>query len=111
MYSVQLASNSILTSCQSQKVSSGRKKKVFGHYTQECVFDSGPTRLLLAAGNNTLCQLVSQPLGIISGLTETLIKKYVVERTNTSEIRSEEQSEKTESCRENLWNQIQLKGP
>ena len=28
-----------------------------------------------------------------------------------AEIRPEEQSEKAESCRENLWNEIQLKGP
>ena len=36
----------------------------------------------------------------------------VVERTNKAEIRPEEQSEKAElSCRENLWNEIQLKGP
>ena len=28
-----------------------------------------------------------------------------------AEIRPEEQSEKTDSCRENLWNEIQLKGP
>ena len=26
-------------------------------------------------------------------------------------MRPEEQSEKAESCRENLWNKIQLKGP
>ena len=26
-------------------------------------------------------------------------------------MRPEEQSEKAESCRENLWNEIQLKGP
>ena len=30
---------------------------------------------------------------------------------NKAEIRPQEQSEKTESCRENLWNEIQLKGP
>ena len=30
---------------------------------------------------------------------------------NKAEIRSEEQSEKAESCRENFWNEIQLKGP
>ena len=35
----------------------------------------------------------------------------VVERTNTAEIGPEEQSEKAESCQENLWNEIQLKGP
>ena len=39
------------------------------------------------------------------------MKKHIVERTNKTEIRTEEQSEKTESCRENLWNKIQLKGP
>ena len=31
--------------------------------------------------------------------------------TNKAELRLEEQSEKAESCRENLWNEIQLKGP
>ena len=39
------------------------------------------------------------------------MKRYVAERTNKAEIRPEEQSEKVESCRENLWNEIQLKGP
>ena len=53
----------------------------------------------------------SQPLGITSGLTETFIERYIVERTNKAEIRPEEQSEKTERCRENLWNEILLKGP
>ena len=53
----------------------------------------------------------TQPLGIISGLKETSIQRYIVERTNKAELRSEEQSEKTESCRENLLNEIQLKGP
>ena len=56
------------------------------------------------------CFEPSQPLGIISGLKGTFIKRYKVERTNKAEIRPEEQSEKTESYRENLWNEIQLKG-
>ena len=43
-----------------------------------------------------------QPLGILSGIKETFIKRYVVERNNKTEIRPEEQSEKTETCRENL---------
>ena len=55
----------------------------------------------------------------MSGLKETIIKRYIVERTSKAEIRPEEQTEmkpeeqsqKTESCRENLWNEIQLKGP
>ena len=52
------------------------------------------------------CFKPSQPLGIISGLKKTFIKGHIVERTNKVEIRPEEQS-----CWENLWNEIQLKGP
>ena len=44
-------------------------------------------------------------------MKETFFKKKdIVERTSKAEIRPEEQSEKAESCRENLWNEIQLKG-
>ena len=53
----------------------------------------------------------SQPLGILSGLKEIFIKRYTVERTNKAKVRQEEQSERTESCQEDLWNEIQLKGP
>ena len=52
-----------------------------------------------------------QPQRIMLGLKETFIKRYIAERTNKTDIRQEEQSEKAESCRENLWNEIQLKGP
>ena len=38
------------------------------------------------------------------------MKRYIVERTSKAEIRPEEQSEKAEGCRENLWNEIQLTG-
>ena len=48
------------------------------------------------------CFKPSQPQRIIPGLRETFIKRYTVERTDKAEIRPEEQSEKTESCRENL---------
>ena len=44
------------------------------------------------------CFEPSQPLGIISGLKETFIKRYTIERTNKAEVRPEEQSEKAESC-------------
>ena len=57
------------------------------------------------------CFKPSQSQRIISGLRETFIKRYTVERTNEAEMRPEEQSEKAESYRENLWNEIQLKGP
>ena len=57
------------------------------------------------------CFKPSQPQRIISGLRKTFIKRYMIERTNKTEIRREEQSVKVESCRENLWNEIQLKGP
>ena len=52
------------------------------------------------------CFKPTQPQRITSGLRETFIRRYIVERTNTAEIRPAEQSEKAESCRENLWNEI-----
>ena len=52
----------------------------------------------------------SEPQRIISGLKEAFIKS-VVERTIKAEIRPEEQSEKAEICRENLFNEIHLKRP
>ena len=56
------------------------------------------------------CFKPSQPKKIISGLRETFLERYIVERTNKAEIRPEEQREKEESCREKLWNEIQLSG-
>ena len=46
-----------------------------------------------------------QPLRIISGLKETFIKRYTVERTNKAETRPGEQSEKAKSFKENSWNE------
>ena len=43
------------------------------------------------------CFEPSQPLGIVSGLKETVKKRYTVERTNKAEVRPEEQSEKAEN--------------
>ena len=57
------------------------------------------------------CFKPSQSQRIISGPRETFKKRYIVEGTNGTEIRPGEQSEKAESGRENLWNEIQLKGP
>ena len=60
------------------------------------------------------CFKPSHPQRITSGLKETFIKRYVVERNSKAEIRPEEQNTKrtkAESCRENYWNEIQLKGP
>ena len=37
----------------------------------------------------------------MSGLRETFIKRYIVERTDKAEIRPEVLSEKAETCREN----------
>ena len=42
---------------------------------------------------------------------EAFIKRHIVERTSQVELRPEEKSEVAESCREDLWNEIQLKGP
>ena len=44
-------------------------------------------------------------------MRDTFIKRYIVEITNKAELRLEEWSEKAESYWENLWNEIQLKGP
>ena len=57
------------------------------------------------------CFEPSQPLWIMSGLKETFRRRYIVERTNKAEIRPEEQNKKTDSRWENLWKEIQLKGP
>ena len=51
------------------------------------------------------------PQGTIAGLGEIFVKRYIVERTNKAEIVPEEQSERSESCRENLCTEIQLTGP
>ena len=61
----------------------------------------------------SLCLKPSQLQRIISGLRKTFMKRYnyTVERTQKAELRPEEQNEKVENCRENLWNEIQLKGP
>ena len=57
-----------------------------------------------------MCFEPSQPLGIMSGLKGTFIKRYTVEKTSKAEIRPEEQSEKAESRWAKLQNGIQLKG-
>ena len=57
------------------------------------------------------CFKPSEPQRIMSGLRESFIKRYIVEKISKTEIRPEEQSEKADSCRENLWTEIQLKGP
>ena len=77
-------------------------------------FDYGWRNMLLPTDKLVRCRFKpSQPQRIISGLKETFIKRYIclVGRTNKAEIRPEEQSAKGESCRENFWNEIQLKGP
>ena len=44
-------------------------------------------------------------------MRETFVKRYIVERTGRAELGPKEESEKAKSCRKNLWNEIQLKGP
>ena len=55
-------------------------------------------------------QNISTALCLLTLFTETFKKKYIAERTNKAEIKPEEQNEKAERCRENFWNEIQLKG-
>ena len=61
-------------------------------------------RMVWRAGGKLVnwCSQPGQPLGIISGLKETFIKRRIVQRTIKTEIRPEEQSAKVDSCRENL---------
>ena len=47
---------------------------------------------------------------IIYRLKKTFIERDIVERAKKAETRLEEQCEKTVSCSENLWSEIQLKG-
>ena len=42
------------------------------------------------------CFKPSQPQRITSGLKETFIKRYIVERTNKAEMRPEEQEQESE---------------
>ena len=64
-------------------------------------------------GRVSWCFEPSQPQRITSGLKTNLglSPSYLAERTNEAEIRLEGKSEKVESRRENLLNEIQLKGP
>ena len=57
------------------------------------------------------CFKPSQPQRITSGLRETFVQRYIVERNSRAELSPKEQSEKAKSCRENLWNEIELSGP
>ena len=56
------------------------------------------------------CFKPSEPHRIILGLRETFTKRHIIERTKKAEIRPEEQSEKSESCRENLRRKYSWKG-
>ena len=56
-------------------------------------FEVKDTRLRETRELVNWCFEPSQPPGIISGLKETFIKRYIVERTTEAEIRPEEQSE------------------
>ena len=44
-------------------------------------------------------------------MKKTFIRRCIVERTKKAEIRPEGQSEKVKNCWENLWNEIQVRGP
>ena len=56
--------------------------------------DTGSTKLVSLVN---WCLEPGQPQRIISGPTETFIKRYVVEKTNEAEVRPEEQKEKVGS--------------
>ena len=88
----------------------GGTKRVwqYNKYTTECSCDV----MWLFTSKFTVSYLVSwcfkpsQSQRIISGLRKTFMKSYIIQRTNEAEIRPENKSEKAESCRENLWNEL-----
>ena len=59
----------------------------------------------------TLVAAHGKRAGSLRPFRKRLIKIYSVERTSKAEIRFGKQSKKAENCWENLWNEIQLKGP
>ena len=59
----------------------------------------------------SLCFKPSHPQRIKSGLRETFIKRYIVERTSKAGKDRKDRVRKRKSCWENLLNEIQLKGP
>ena len=71
----------------------------------------GPIVLCLMHKTRLLssCSKPSTLQRIIQGLKQAFIKRYIAKRTNKAETRLDEHSEKEESCRESLWNKIQLK--
>ena len=83
----------IMTTVMMLKVTVGRKRRIVSSLVSWCFKPSQPQR-------------------IISGLKETFLKRYVVERTNKAEIRlGKKKTEEAQSCLENLWNEVQLTGP
>ena len=58
-----------------------------------------------------LCPVSHEGLYQACGRLFTFERDNIVESTNKAEIIPEEQIEKAESCRENLWNETELKGP
>ena len=62
-----------------------------------CHYQPGKFKQVNVSEFVSWCFKPSQPQNCISGLRKTFIKRYIVERTNKSEIRLEEQSEKAES--------------
>ena len=72
----------------------------------------GPIVLCLMHKTRLLssCFKPSKPQKITQGLKQAFVKRYIAKRTNKAETRLEEHSEKEESCRENLWNEMKLKG-
>ena len=107
--------NAFLTGQIKTKCAIFRENSLFQSYVQHT--HTQTNKPLILCQLDAVCLFVSwcfecsQPQRSTSALRETFIKRYVVEWTNKAEIRPEEQSEKAESCRENLWNKIQVKGP
>ena len=60
--------------------------------------------------NDNHYDMPSFVVDVVADYFKQTVQRHIVERTNKAEIRPEEQSDKAESCWENLWNEIQLRG-
>ena len=84
---------------------------MFDYTILHCDFDLADSKPIVLEVSN--CFKPSQPQRIISGLRETLRKRYIIERTNKAEIQDLKNRVRKQIVvrRENLWNEIQMKGP
>ena len=103
------------TSNQSAAINKVTRSSQFFSQSVSCCFKPRQPHRIISGLKELIswCFETNQPQRTTSGLglKETSKKRCIVERTNKAELKPEVQSQKAESCRENLWKTIQLKWP